>query len=217
MNYAEDKSKLRRKIQLVTWIIVPITIFAGLKYPLIGWAVPVVMLMGIVGAFFRGRYVCGWLCPRGAFYDRVVKFISPKKKIPGLFRNKIFRWGIFVLLMGFMFYQISINPSDIYHWGRVFVRICIITTSIGVVLAIFYHPRTWCSFCPMGTMQGAIGGHKRKLRMDDGCKRCLTCEKECPIDLKIVDNVDSSGKLKSSDCLQCPECQRVCPQKILHF
>jgi len=215
-NTIKAQSILRRKIQLSIWPIVVITIIGGLLYPIIGFIVPLVMLMGMVGGFFRGRYVCGWLCPRGAFFDRVVTHISPKKKIPDFFRNYTFRWSVFALLIGFMIFQISINPNNIYHWGTVFVRMCIVTTSIGVILAIIYHPRTWCSFCPIGTFQSSVGGKRSPLKMDKGCKECNTCEKSCPIDLKIVGNT-KYHKLNSKDCLKCPECQLVCPKKILHF
>jgi polyferredoxin len=174
------------------------------------------MLVGLIGGFLRGRYVCGWLCPRGAFYDRVISRISPQKKIPGFLRNYWFRGFILIVLMGFMVYQISFNPGDVYHWGKVFVRICIITTAIGVVLAVFTHPRTWCAFCPMGTIQSAAGGTKSPLKMEEGCKLCRTCEKACPLDLQIVGGT-KEGRLTTRDCLKCPECQLKCPQKILHF
>lgn len=211
-----EKSRKRRIIQSILWVIVPITIIGGLKYPLLGFAVPVVMLVGIVGGFFRGRFVCGWLCPRGAFFDRVVKALSPRRSVPAWLRSYRFRWIVFALLMGFMVIQLSQDPSNVYHWGTVFVSMCVITTAIGVILALIFHPRTWCSFCPVGTLQSAVGGSKSQLTMADGCRECRICEKSCPMDLKIVGNT-VNGKLASRDCLKCPECQVACPIGILSF
>ncbi len=211
-----EKSKKRRLVQSITWILVPVTIIGGIKYPYIGFLVPMVMLTAIVGGFFKGRYVCGWLCPRGAFFDRIMSAFSPRREIPSWLRDYRFRWIVFALLMGFMIFQISQNPKSLSHWGIVFVHMCIITTAIGIVLAFIFHPRTWCSFCPMGTVQSSVGGKKTPLYMNDGCKECRICEKSCPIGLKIVGNVRDK-KLNSLDCLKCPECQAACPKSILHF
>ncbi|MBN1593763.1 MAG: 4Fe-4S binding protein [Candidatus Coatesbacteria bacterium] len=208
------RSRTRRILQSSLWIIVVVVIGLGWRYPLLGYAVPIVMLIGVVGGFIRGRYVCGWLCPRGAFFDRVMTHISPKKKIPEWLRKPVFRWIVFCLLMGFMVWQISINPGSFRHWGTVFFRMCVITTGIGVILAIFIHPRTWCAFCPIGTLQSSVGGHKHKLQIEDGCTNCRVCEKACPKNLKIPSNM-KDGEFQSKDCLKCPECQLACPLGLL--
>jgi ferredoxin-type protein NapH len=209
---------LRKRLQWALWAIVLVTIIGGQWYPLLGFAVPAVMLTAIIGGFLKGRYVCGWLCPRGAFYDRVVKWVSRGRPIPEWMRNSVFRWAVFALLMGFMVWQISLSPGDVYHWGRVFVRICMITTGLGVVLALFIHPRSWCAFCPIGTFQAAVGGKKAPLRMGEGCVECRTCERVCPMGLKIVDaDRAEDGRLDLPDCGKCPECQLACPKGVLHF
>jgi ferredoxin-type protein NapH len=210
------QSRRRLYVQSFIWLVVIITIFGGLKYPLLGFVVAGVMMMGVIGALIKGRYVCGWLCPRGALFDRVLRPISAKRSIPRWVRDYRLRWGAFTVLMGFMAFQISRSPGDAHHWGQVFVRICIITTGIGVLLAVFLHPRTWCAFCPMGTLQSAIGGQRAPLYVEDGCKGCRTCEKACPMNLQIVANT-KDGRLNSPDCLKCPECQLACPNQILHF
>jgi len=212
----QGRSALRRKLQLTLWAIVVVTIVGGQWYPLLGFTVPVVMMTGIIGGFFKGRYVCGWLCPRGAFFDRIVKFVSPAREIPSWLANRAFRWVVFALLITFMVWQISLNPGDVYHWGRVFVRICMITTGIGVGLALFVHPRTWCAFCPIGTLQSAVGGKKSPLYMKEGCGECRTCEGACPMNLKIVGE-PKAGPLDIPDCLKCPECRLACRKNLLHF
>ncbi|MBN2209585.1 MAG: 4Fe-4S binding protein [Candidatus Coatesbacteria bacterium] len=209
-------SNIRRVVQSTSWIVVVLVIGLGWRYPLLGYAVPIVMITGMVGGFVRGRYVCGWFCPRGAFFDRIMKPLSPKRDIPRWLRGPGFRWTVFTALMGFMVYQISLNPGSFDHWGTVFFRICVITTGIGVVLAILIHPRAWCSFCPIGTFQAAVGGDKCRLEISEGCVSCGACERACPINLRIPGDCEN-GRLCSRDCLKCPECQLACPLGLLQF
>jgi polyferredoxin len=207
---------LRRTLQSFLWLVVAVTIIGGYWFPLLGFTVPVVMLAGVVGGFVRGRYVCGWLCPRGAFFDRIMKPVSPSRAIPAWLRSPALRWPVFGAMMGFMVFQIMQNPGDLYHWGTVFWRICLITTGLGVVLALVVHPRGWCAFCPMGTMQEAIGGRKAPLYLAQGCKGCRSCERACPMGLSIIGE-RASGPLSVRDCVKCPECQVACPQGILRL
>ncbi|HLD45728.1 MAG TPA: 4Fe-4S binding protein [bacterium] len=208
------------KRRLIQWILAPITIITiglGWKYPILGFFVPLTMLAGIIGSLFNGRWVCGHMCPRGSFFDRILSKISPVRTVPAFVRTMKFRWPIFGLLMGFMSFRIMQNPGSWQHWGYVFWVMCVVTTAIAIVLGVIVHPRIWCSFCPMGTMQNAIGGGKNLLRINgDICKMCKTCEKACPIGIPIV-SYKNDGVVRDRDCLKCPECLAVCPKKALSW
>ncbi|MBP8951649.1 MAG: 4Fe-4S binding protein [Armatimonadetes bacterium] len=220
---APRKTKVPRinvRRRTTQWLLAPlviITIGLGWKYPLVGLIVPTVMLIGIIGGIIRGRYVCGNLCPRGSFLDRMIAPISLKRPIPEFLRKPAFRWIVLAAMMGFMVFRISQNPSDIMHWGRVFWVMCLATTAIGVVLGVLVHPRAWCSFCPMGTMQSKLGGHKHTLQIDGAaCKSCGLCAKACPFGLSPMDHKDA-GILEERDCLKCAECTAACPIGALTF
>lgn len=210
--------RLSRQRKVVQWTLTPLVIVViafGWRYPLLGFSVPIVMLTGIIGSLVNGRYVCGHLCPRGGFYDRMVSTISPGKPIPQWIRSVALRWTLVVMLMGFMIYQIAREPGNIYHWGHVFWIMCTFTTAIGVVMALLIHQRSWCMVCPIGTMQNAIGGGKGRLQIDaDLCRECKVCEKACPINLQIVKHKES-GVLADRDCMRCPECMAKCPMGAL--
>jgi ferredoxin-type protein NapH len=63
----------------------------------------------------------------------------------------------------------------------VFVTMCILTTSIAILFGAVFAPRAWCSFCPMGTMQRALGGSKYQLQVKrDLCIECGKC-RQCAI------------------------------------
>ena len=209
-----------RRRRIVQWCLLPIvliTIGLGWKYPLLGFSAPVVMVMGLIGGIFRGRYVCGNLCPRGSFFDRLVSRVSRGTSIPNALRNMALRWTVFAALMGFMIYRISLNPTDVYHWGKVFWLMCVITTGLGLVLGLFIHPRAWCAFCPIGTMQNILGGKKKPLQIDrELCVECGKCEEACPFNLAIVIHKDS-GEMTDPDCLKCPDCIAACPKSALSW
>lgn len=211
----DTRTRTRAVIQ---WSILPlvfITIGLGWKWPLVGFVVPVVMMMGVVGGVFSGRYVCGNLCPRGAFFDRLMPYVSRQAQIPRFMRNMALRWALFGALMGFMVWRISLDGANIYHWGSVFWLMCTITTGVGVVLAVLFHQRGWCSICPIGTAANALGGGKGQLEINSAaCRECRVCEKACPIAIPIVVH-KPSGVLADRDCVRCDECIARCPARAL--
>lgn len=156
----------KRKI-IIQWLFLPIffiVVFLGRTYPLLGLIVLGVMFSGIVTSyFFKGRYMCRNFCPRGSFLDRLLSKISAKKKIPKFFTSKKFRWIILFAVMGLFMYKILLNPTDLNYIGKIFWEMCLITSTIAIILGLLIHERTWCSFCPMGTLQSTIGKKRKKL------------------------------------------------------
>lgn len=201
------------------WILASVmlvTIAFGWKWPLLGFTVPVAMAVGIGGSFLRGRYVCGNICPRGSFYDTFFRLVGGSRPVPPFLTSMRFRWGVMTILMSMMALQIAQNPGDPLHWGRVFWLVCLVTTAIGVVPGLYYRPRTWCSFCPVGTMANAIGGDKDQLVIGANCKSCGVCEKSCPMDCSIASN-RTEGVLPDRDCLKCSSCVLSCKVGALSF
>ncbi len=212
------KDKMARR-RIVQWLLLPIVFIVisfGWKYTWLGFFVPLVMLMGIIGACFNGRYVCGNLCPRGAFYDRLVFYISPQRPIPAILRNMALRWAVLIFLMGLMGYRLYQDPFSLEHWGRVFWLMCTVTTLLGLVIALFIRGRTWCSFCPVGTLGKVIGEKKPcgYLVLDAArCLNCKLCEKVCPMSLQIISK--EKTLVLNGDCIKCLECAAKCPTQAL--
>lgn len=199
---------------LGTFMIIIIAI--GWKYPLLGYAVPITMFATIAGAARKGRFVCGNLCPRGTFLDTFFQFIGGNRPIPQLLFNPVLRWTVMFVLMGFMAYQIALNPSDPAHWGVVFWTMCCATTVVAIVFGIVYRPRAWCALCPAGTMANAVGGHKYQLRISTKCSECGTCKSCCPMGFPITEH-RALGVFTHRDCLKCSTCASNCSTQALSF
>lgn len=210
---------LRPVRDLHRWLLAAvmlITIAFGWAYPILGYTVPAAMVIGMGGGLLRGRYVCGNICPRGSFFDTLFRYLGGTRPVPARFSNMTFRWVVMAALMFIMGVQIAQNPTDPMHWGRVFWLVCVVTTSVGVVLGSIYRARTWCTFCPIGTMANAVGGSKDPLQISQACRECGLCETKCPMDLGIVKHKEA-GSVPHRDCLKCSACVDSCPKDALSF
>ncbi|TGC09195.1 4Fe-4S binding protein [Methanolobus halotolerans] len=200
------------KITPYLGILVIIVSVAGLWFPLLGYFLLVVFATLMITSIFRGRWFCGNLCPRGSFNDFWVGKITRNKKIPGFLRSLWIRIPLFAMMMVFMGYRLLSTEGVINQIGMVFVIMCIMTTSIALVAGITVSPRTWCTFCPMGTVQNLIGGSKYQLHMDDSkCVSCKKCDRSCPMQLDVHTNEHKP------DCIKCGRCITTCPTNALAF
>lgn len=185
-------------------------------FPVIGSVAIVCMLAPVVMAFTGGgRKWCGLYCPRGSFWDNVMTKLNSRKTIPGWARAKGFRvFMVMVIFTVFGWQMVSAwpNPDQI---GLVFLRIIFVTTLVGIVLGLVYSPRTWCSFCPMGTLAAWVSAWKKSnpLNIKPSCMSCGLCAKACPMQLTPY----KEPIFSEPDCLKCGECVAACPKKAIEF
>lgn len=214
---AKEKVSRRKKIQMIMWLLLPIIVIGGLFVPYLGFFVLAMMLFLLTLSFFRGRYWCGWICPRGSFLDRIISKISLNREIPSFLKDIKFRIAVMILLMGFMIFRLIQTEGILQKIGLVFVAMCLITSVIAIPLGIIFRPRTWCAFCPMGTLQGLIGKNKYLLKIsEEDCVECGICERVCTIGT-APQSFKSSGEIDSIDCVRCFECKVKCPKEALSF
>lgn len=198
---------MAKKILVAVFLTV---VLLGWKYPALGYALPVVMVTGLMAGLLKGRYLCGNLCPRGAFLASALPGRTPKKSIPSVFFQLSLRWSIFAFLMGFMIFRLWMGPLSFRYAGLVFWQTCLITSVVAVVLALKYSARSWCAFCPMGTVQRALGGVATVFKIDERlCRRCAVCEAACPLGLSIISQKSLGSSQK--DCIHCRKCVAACP------
>ena len=205
------------------WVLL-IFLMIGIVYPAIGFIAIICMLGPVVVSFKRGRFWCGNICPRGSFYDKVLSKISPHKPIPLFFRSM----GLRYFMIGFIFFvfgwQMYNAWGNIAAMGNVFVQIILITTIVGVILGGIYHHRTWCTFCPMGTLSRLVAPKMKQearnkfamIELKDTCVHCKLCHNICPMQL-YPDEAKAKEGFSDPDCLKCGKCIKKCPKKALRF
>lgn len=166
----------------------------------------------------KGRYWCGNFCPRGNFYDNIMKKIAPNRPTPKFLKSNIFR-AFMVCFMMFMFISGTIkNWGNPYGIGMVFYRLIVVTSIIGIVLSLFFNHRTWCNFCPMGTLSSLIAkvrGRNTTMNVGSSCVSCNLCAKSCP--MGITPNEYKGGNIESSDCIYCKKCALKCPKSSIEL
>jgi ferredoxin-type protein NapH len=207
----------RRNRQYIMAIIFIGLLIAAWKYPVLGYFIPACMVLGIGLAMFKGRKWCDWYCPRGSFADTLLKEVSPKKKIPMLVKTTAFRLIVLSFLMTVMLIQIILRWPDPIAIGMFFVILLTITTFIGVILSFIFHQRTWCSFCPIGSISSWVGKKKVATQLNSElCTSCTLCHKVCPVQIEPYKykNEGIQG-VTDGDCLKCDLCISACPKKAL--
>lgn len=164
----------------------------------------------------RGRFWCGNLCPRGLFYDNIVSKFSNSKKVPKLIKSVYFR----VLVIIYMFFMLGIgiykNWGDLTGVGMVIYRMIVMTTLIGIILSFIYNNRTWCNFCPIGSIASGITKirkNNKALSVSFSCVSCKLCEKKCTMGVVPYDY--KGNAIEHPDCIQCGKCIVVCPKTAI--
>ncbi len=214
-----EETCCRNISQYLMILLLPLVIIGGYFCPKIGFTVLGLITLFMVLASRRGRFYCGWLCPMGAFHERVLSKASFNRPIPLLFKTRWFRWTLFTLMMGFMTFRLIANWGDAMGIGNVFRTMWIISMTLAISLGFYFKPRVWCTICPMGSFQGISSTSTYLLTVADSCVGCKKCLKVCPISTYpgSFRKEDGIGQVPSVECLRCSNCVVNCPKKSLSF
>lgn len=239
MNSAGYYIKTNRTFSTVrrsAWIITLAVAIGGQFYPPLGLLALLIMVSLIAMSLFKGRYWCGNFCPHGSFFDYLLLPVSRNIKIPGIFKSKIF---ISLFFLFFMF-NMSIrfvpviqnigNVSLVNSVGTIFSNTYLMVLVTGGFLAVIFSSRTWCHFCPMGTMQiifykigkkiGLTTAMDEKIAVEDKdlCHSCGKCSRVCPMQLTPHKELSkTNNKLDDERCIRCRTCVENCPAGVLHL
>ncbi len=215
------------------WIFTLTVAIGGLWFPILGLLVLPVMI-GLTGvSFFKGRYWCGNICPHGSLFDSLLYPITNNKKIPSFLKSKalgIIFFGYFSFNLGRKFIRVSGLWGNMMFWeklGFIFVASYLMVTVVGGITSLTISSRTWCNFCPMGTLQkfsykiGKFLGvndktdEKITVANTDMCHVCGKCSRVCPMQLTPYLEFSEENQFDSENCIRCSTCVENCPAGVL--
>ncbi|ABR49376.1 4Fe-4S ferredoxin, iron-sulfur binding domain protein [Alkaliphilus metalliredigens QYMF] len=215
------------------WLFTVLVAVGGIWQPKLGLLVIFIMAALTATAFFSGRFWCGNLCPHGSLFDVIMLPVSQNKKIPGFLKSKTMISAFFIFFMFNFMRRIAVvvplwgTTSFLDRLGFVFSMTYLMVLILGGILAITVNPRTWCQFCPMGTLQKlsyqlgkALGIAKKTekkvtISNKDKCISCGKCEKVCPFQLAPYLDFSDKNQFDHVDCIKCGVCTENCPVNIL--
>lgn len=207
------------------YLVFFIYLILGWIFPVVGWAALICMLGPVLTSIWKGRFWCGNICPRGNVYDRLLSKYSPHRPIPKFVRTFGFRLFMVCFIFAMFGVQMIFSWDDWGAMGFVFWKIIVATTIVGVILAFIYAPRTWCSFCPMGTMSKWVAPKKtpfpaafKSVHVSEKCtQKCKMCARVCPMQLEPYSSRGEVDGYLNSDCIKCGKCVLACPLKSLEL
>jgi len=221
------------------WIIAFIIGLGGQFIPEIGLLVPLVILTLLGMSLFKGMYWCGNFCFHGSFFDQLVMKISPHKKVPDIFKSKTFVGLILILfILNFsrqLYFAITGDTGTVLaRVGSVMANTYLVVILIGLFLGIVINSRTWCHFCPMGTLEkfmykigkktGLTKNYDQKVTITEpeDCIECGLCSRVCPFELRPYPTLKENALADSSNnqydeerCIRCRVCIENCPADVL--
>lgn len=210
-------NKKRSKLQGLTWLGLPLVAVGGWFYAPLGYLLMGCMVGALGIAAFKGRLWCDWMCPRGAFFDLILKKASSGKRYPALFTSRWTRGLVVAFMMTVLGSQVYIHWGDWEAVGLAFVMLLTVTTLVGIVIGIVYRERTWCMICPMGTFAALMSTGKKPLAISaKACNDCGACAKVCPMQLD-PGSFQGLEIVADNDCIKCSTCVAVCPKKALEW
>ena len=160
------------------WVYAIIYFALGFFNILFAWLGMIDFLLPLLLAIFGGnKFFCNHLCGRGQLFSKLGTDLkcSRCKPTPRWMSSKWFRYAFllfFLTMFGNMVFQTylvaagatSLREAIKLFWTFRFGFYSLMLTSLllGLIVMVLYKPRTWCAFCPMGTMTQGICMLKNK-------------------------------------------------------
>ena len=148
------------------WIVTPVYLALGFFNILFAWLGMIFFCLPLLIAIFGGnKPTPRWMCSKIFRYGFLIFFLIMFLQM--LWTTCLVGAGAgnlneFVKL--FWTFQVpwhwayhgTILPDAVVQYAFGFYRIMLTSTLIGLVVMIFFKPRSWCVFCPMGSMTQLI-------------------------------------------------------------
>jgi len=175
----------------------------------------------LFGPLVFGRAWCGYAC----WTAMVLDFLP--FKIPNGKRSK--NWGylrylhfvaslVLILYLWFIVENGTWQNGYLIEW-KLFVYGNLVYYVSGIALAfILKDNRAFCKYvCPIPTVQ-KLGSRFSLLKIEidnKTCVDCKLCEKNCPMNIKLLTYKNRGQRILSTECILCGTCIHVCPKNSI--
>lgn len=195
----------------------------------------------IIGPLIFNRAWCGWTCWTASLLDLLPWKKSPGRRSKNLEYVRYIHFFLSLVLIGIIFFGFNHNLNDnagtvkldekvIPHFreyssvfripefwwfiiGNAFYYLA------GIIMAIVLKDnRAFCKYlCPIVVFFkiGARFSLLKVKKINNSCNNCLVCEKNCPMDIRITEYLNSEQRVSSTECIVCQTCISSCPGKVL--
>jgi ferredoxin-type protein NapH len=174
----------------------------------------------IFGPLVFGRGWCGWACWTAMALD-----LLPWKKSPGRYKYfGLIRYLHFFIILFLTIYIYYILQNRVFISSHQIQLVWLAVGSlgyyvVGIILALILKDnRAFCKYvCPIPTFLKITSRFSLiKIKIDvDKCVECGTCERFCPMDIKLLNYKKSGRRILSTECILCGACVNACPRNAI--
>jgi polyferredoxin len=209
--------------------------FSGLSRGVINAGV-IFWVIVFISAILLGRAFCGWFCWFGGYLELIEWGIVDKWKIKIPRRILLYLGVLPFVALALKAYStllvvwiekgfpgvFTFRLADVEPWGGQQTGISILLTIIlyGPVLLFVFGRKAWCRYlCPIGALLQIfstvkIGGVRL---VNNECIGCGKCNRACDMQVDVMGNLNTQGKVYSSACIDCLKCIDACPTNAIAF
>ena len=153
----------KRNYQNISWIIIVTFFLLGILDTRFGILGLICMGTPIYHALRgEGKVHCSRYCPRGSFLGKFLQGISMGNNLPKRYRSRSVKNGLLVLMMILLTTSLVHSGFTFAAMAFVLLRFMFMSFMVGILMGVFFKPRTWCQVCPMGHAAGLITEAQKK-------------------------------------------------------
>ena len=110
----------------------------------------------------HGKIHCSHYCPRGSLFGKFLQRVSMRNSLPAFMRSNTFKNALLSLMVIMLTLSLAHNHESIQAIGMALFRFMAASLAVGLLLGVFYQPRSWCQVCPMGHATSLIANYQKK-------------------------------------------------------